>query len=200
MMVSQTILLTAGAVIVVGGILFYRCARASRILAMIAVLGGAAILAVGAQPTLIRHFIGWRLRLVMLSASLLILYITFDRIRHAALKERYALLWIGTSLGFLLLAIFPDLIIGFIQVSGMQYTTAIMMLVFVFLLLITFHFSLALSRGEEDRRRLAQDLALLEEQLERLRETISESAAPSAAESDGRRQGTGNVPAETDKV
>lgn len=175
--------MVAGVGIMGVGLIIYFRSRTSRILAMIAILAGVAVVIVGAQPTLIRHIISWRLRFVMLAASLAILYITFDRIRHASLKERYALLWIGTSLGFFLLALFPDIIIRFIQISGMQYTTTIMLLVFLFLLLITFHFSLALSRGEDDRRRLAQDLALLEEKVRRMSEQ-----AGAAPDGEGRKR------------
>lgn len=163
---DRTVIAGIGAIL--AGLILYRAARSSRILAMISLLAGAALLVIGAQASLSVQFITLRLRLVMFAASLFILYITFDRIRHTSLKERYALLWIGTSLAFFLLALFPDVIIAYIQVSGMHYMSAIMMLIFVFLLMITFHFSLALSRAEEDRRRLAQETALLEERLRRI--------------------------------
>jgi hypothetical protein len=173
---SPNSLIVAGVVLVLAALFLYCAARTSRILAMIAALAGSALLVLGIQPSLARHAITLRLRLVMFSASLFILYITFDRIRHTSLKERYALLWIGTSLGFFLLALFPDLIIAYLQISGMHYTSAIMMLIFVFLLMITFHFSLALSRSEEDRRRIAQETALLEERLRALEKKLAAQA------------------------
>jgi hypothetical protein len=49
------------------------------------------------------------------------------------------------------------------------YTSAIIIVVFGFLLLIAFHVSLVLSSFENDRRKFAQELALLKEEVQRLK-------------------------------
>lgn len=168
MNVSPYVCLAAGALALVLGVLLYRSARRYRIAAMVIMLAAAVALLVGAKPALLQHAVSIRVRASMLAVSLFILYLTFDRVRHTSLKERYALLWILTSLVFFGLGLFPDAIIGFLQLSGMHYTSAIMALVFVFLLTVCFHFSLALSRSEDDRRKLAQALALLENRVRKL--------------------------------
>ena len=163
------------------GILLYRLARRYRIGAMVLMLSAAAAILLSMKPVILQPAVSTRVRASMLAVRLFIIFITFDRIRHTSLKERYALLWILTSLVFFGLALFPDTIIGFLQLSGMHYTSAIMALVFVFLLTVAFHFSLALSRTEDDRRKLAQALALLEE---RVRELERGGAADAPREKD----------------
>ena len=115
-----------------------------------------------------------RIRLLMGALALVVLLITVEGIRHNLLEERYALLWVFTSLTLILCAIFVRVLDFFCALLGMQYVTFVVAVIFTFLLLVCFHFSVALSQLTNDRTQLAQRCALLEnaiEQLERQRQT-----------------------------
>ncbi|WFB35655.1 DUF2304 domain-containing protein [Kiritimatiellota bacterium B12222] len=106
-----------------------------------------------------------RIRFLLAVLSISVLAITFETIRISRLRERYALLWLGTGAMVLLTALFPQSIEFFTHVLGVQYVTAVVGVVFTFLLLVSFHFSIALSSLEEDRAKIAQRCALLEMRL-----------------------------------
>jgi hypothetical protein len=91
-----------------------------------------------------------------------VIAITFESIRISRLRERFALLWLGTGFMVLLVALFPQMIEFSTQILGVQYVTAVVGVVFTFLLLVSFHFSIALSGLEADRAKIAQRCALLE--------------------------------------
>lgn len=109
-----------------------------------------------------------RIRFGLALLSLVVLGVTFESIRVARLRERYALLWLVTAVTVLLVAVFPQTIDFITVLLGVQYVTAIVGVVFTFLLLVVFHFSVALSSLEEDRARIAQRCALVERRVEEL--------------------------------
>jgi hypothetical protein len=104
--------------------------------------------------------------------SLLILFITLETVRRTSLKERYALLWIGTGCAFLAFAIYPDTIAWLVAMTGMYYTSAIMVIVFTFLILVSFHFSLSLSKYEDERRQIVQATGIIEARLREVEEQL----------------------------
>jgi hypothetical protein len=103
-----------------------------------------------------------RVRVLLGLVSALVLAVTFESIRISRLRERYALLWVGTAAMVLVAALYPQTIRFLTVVLGVQYVTAVVAVVFTFLLLVAFHFSIALSALEDDRSQLAQRHALLE--------------------------------------
>ena len=109
-----------------------------------------------------------RIRLVMGLLSLLVLGVTLEAIRRDQLKERYALLWVATGLMVLLCAFFPQILSFLTALLGVQYPTALVGVVFTFLLLVAFHFSIVLSGFHDNQTRIAQRCALLEERLDQL--------------------------------
>lgn len=109
-----------------------------------------------------------RIRLLMGSMSFLVLLVTFEAVRRLHLQERYALLWLSTGIILLLCAVFTTVLDFFCDLFGMQYITFIVAVIFTFLVLVSFHFSIALSRLAKDRASLAQRTAQLEARIERL--------------------------------
>jgi hypothetical protein len=141
-------------------------------------LAGGFLFAIALSPQLLHAVLQMsfldRIRVMLGGLSLLVFSITFESIRISRLKERYAFLWLGTSFMVLLSALFPwiiDLITGTL---GVQYVTAIVVVVFTFLLLVAFHFSIALSGLEQDRASIAQKCALLELRLTSLEKAVFE--------------------------
>lgn len=109
-----------------------------------------------------------RVRILMGLVSLAVLVVTVESIRRSHLQERYALLWVATGLLILVTAFFPQILdlLGFL--FGTRYATSVVGILFVFLLLIAFHFSLALSAYQQKQTRIAQRCAMLEARLEEL--------------------------------
>lgn len=116
-------------------------------------------------------FLG-RIRLLMGSLSFLVLLVTFEAVRRSHLQERYALLWLSTGIILMLCGMFTGVLDFFCALFGMQYVTFIVAVIFTFLLLVAFHFSIALSALTDDRSRLAQRCAQLEARLEELERAV----------------------------
>lgn len=107
-----------------------------------------------------------RIALLVMSVALLVLVL--ELVRRNLLRERYALLWLGTSLVGLVVGLFPDLIVRFSNWMRFQYLTALFFLTFMFVLALVLAFSVVLSRQSERNRRLAQEVALLHHRVKRL--------------------------------
>ena len=103
-----------------------------------------------------------RMRLALGFLSFLVLMITLEAVRRFAMEERYALLWVSTGIILVVFAVYPDAVGWLAVLTGMQYVSAITMVVFAFLLLVAFHFSLALSELRSDQRKICQRAAILE--------------------------------------
>lgn len=98
-------------------------------------------------------------------ASILLLLIVLELIRGRRLKERYALLWLGTGLALLVLSVWRDglnTIAGWLGVES--YPPAILFAVAIlFVIVVLLHYSTVLSRLTDDNVRLAQEVGLLRE-------------------------------------
>lgn len=107
-----------------------------------------------------------RIALLVLSIGLLLLVL--ELVRRNLLRERYALLWLGTSVVGVIVGLFPNLIVDFSTWMRFQYLTALFFITFIFVLALVLAFSVVLSRQSERNRRLAQEVALLHNRLKRL--------------------------------
>ncbi len=155
--------------LLVAGILFGQD-RPARLPAMFLTFSGLLLLGVALIPGLDEAYLPNQIRLFMAFISLGHLFVTLETLRRNSLKEQYALLWLGTGVVLLILAIQPDLIGWLVSITGMHYSSAIMLVVFSFLILIAFHVSIILSRHEDDRRKFSQKIALLEQRIRELEE------------------------------
>ena len=114
-----------------------------------------------------------RMRIVLGFLSALVLMITLEAVRRFAMEERYALLWVFTGVILFIFALYPDAVGWLAALTGMQYVSAITVVVFAFLLLVVFDFSLALSELRADQRRVCQHAAELELRITELEQIIS---------------------------
>ncbi|MDP2690108.1 MAG: DUF2304 domain-containing protein [Deltaproteobacteria bacterium] len=104
----------------------------------------------------------FRLFSIIGSAALFALVIDF--IRRGLLKEKYSVLWLASSVVIATLSIKKDLLDYIAGVFGIAYPPSLLFLVaFIFVLLITLHFSVVISIQHERNKRMAQELALLRE-------------------------------------
>lgn len=123
-----------------------------------------------------------RIRFMMGLLSVTVIAITFESIRISRLLERFALLWLGTGFMVLVVALFPQLIDFSTRILGVQYVTAVVGVVFTFLLLVAFHFSIALSSLEADRAKIAQRCALLELRVQAIEAQLNAGSSPDTRE------------------
>lgn len=100
--------------------------------------------------------------------SLLVLAFIVELVRRRRLREEYAWLWLLTSVGMVLLASWYGLLERVSRFIGaVTVTTTLFLFALLFLLLISIHFSMVISRLSSQVRRLTQELAILEAMRER---------------------------------
>ncbi|OGV65291.1 MAG: hypothetical protein A2283_05755 [Lentisphaerae bacterium RIFOXYA12_FULL_48_11] len=120
-----------------------------------------------------------RIRVIMGFISLLVLYVTFESIRRTHLQEKYALLWVVTGLVILISVLFPDAVALFRAVTGMEYATAIAAVSFTFLVMVAFHFSIAMSAMQSKQAKIAQRVATLEARLLQMEKALDKQQTES---------------------
>ncbi|MCW5212559.1 DUF2304 family protein, partial [Desulfobulbus sp. TB] len=103
-----------------------------------------------------------RVRLIATLLSLSLLVLTLVAWRKRGLQRRYGLTWTSVSLIVLLTALFPGPLRSFPSLLGMHYGIAVAGLFIVFLLLLVFHLSVALSDLHKNQRVLWQRINQLE--------------------------------------
>lgn len=106
-----------------------------------------------------------RIRALMGVVSIGVFLITLLAIRGYKLREKYAVLWLATAAMITLTALFPQLVDGARKWFGMQYVTSVVAVVFTFLVLVSFHFSIALSALNDKAAATASRCAILEARL-----------------------------------
>jgi len=114
------------------------------------------------------------IKVLAIAGSATLLFLVFELIRRGRLKERYALLWLFSGLVLLILSLSRSLLESLSRLVGIYYPPSLLFLIaFIFLLLITLHFSAVISGLSEKNKRLAQEIALLRQSLEEMRQASS---------------------------
>lgn len=109
------------------------------------------------------------LKLIAMVGSAVLLILVVEFIRRGRLKERYSLLWLFASFVILVFSSSRNLLDWSSHALGVMYPPSFLfLLAFFFLLLITLHFSIVISGLWDKNKRLAQELALLRQRLERI--------------------------------
>ena len=109
---------------------------------------------------------GHRLALMLISLALLALVL--ELVRRDLLKERYALLWLATSVAGLVIGLFPSILERTAAALSFQLLTLLFVTGFAFLLLVILGYTVVISRLSERNRKLAQEIALLWQRIEDL--------------------------------
>jgi hypothetical protein len=104
-----------------------------------------------------------RIQIVSIVAAALLLLAVLEMVRRRRLLERYALVWLGSAVILLGLAIWRGALTNLAKTLGVTYPpNALFVVAFGFVLVLLLHFSLAVSRLSDQSKVLAQRLALLE--------------------------------------
>lgn len=105
--------------------------------------------------------------------SLITLIFIIDLLRRGVLKEKYAVLWLAVAGIALVLAVFPPLLNGITSALGVQVPANLLFFVtIVVLVLVAVQLSYELSRHEAQIRRLAEEVALQQEEMRELRSRL----------------------------
>ena len=107
-----------------------------------------------------------RLQIVAIVGAVLLLLFVLELVRRRSLMERYALLWLGSSVVILALAVWQDALNVLARQLGIiSAPNALFFVALAFILLLLLHFSAAMSRLADQSKVLAQRQALLEQRL-----------------------------------
>lgn len=111
--------------------------------------------------------------------SLLLLIWVFYLVRKRLLMEQYAFLWIIISSLFIVLSLFHPLMDRVGRFFGIEYgPSALFLFLNSLMLVILIHFSVQLTDYQNKKRIMAQEIALLNERLERLEKELAQHAPP----------------------
>ena len=104
-------------------------------------------------------------------ASIITFVFVFWLLRRGALREKYAVLWLLFSGAALFFSIFPGALKWFSDLIGVETPANLLFFVtIVLLILVAVQLSYELSRHEARIRRLAEEVALLDQELRRSKE------------------------------
>jgi len=140
-----------------------------KFLLIIAVLAAILLLA---WPWLSTASQMMRIRVLMGAVSVGVFLITLLAIRGYKLREKYAVLWLATAAMITLAAFFPQVMELARDWFGMQYVTSVVAVVFLFLVLVSFHFSIALSALNDKAAATASRCAILEARIHELEQKL----------------------------
>ena len=116
----------------------------------------------------------WPQRILVLVAGLAMLGITLELIRRRRLREEYAVLWVCTALMFLVAFVMADAVQGMTEWLHTSVAGLVALVSFLFLSAIVLHYSVVISRLSDREKTLAQDVALLRDEIEKLRAHVRE--------------------------
>ena len=109
-----------------------------------------------------------RLVATLISAGLVVLI--FELVRRRKLREEYSWVWVITAIGLAVLAWHQDLLLTLSKFVGSSNAVSTLFFgALLFLLALVLQYSVRLSRLTHRYRTLGQRLALLEEEMQRLR-------------------------------
>ena len=107
-----------------------------------------------------------RLQIVAITGAVGLLLLVLELVRRRALMERYALLWLFSSIVILGLAVWTDALRVLAEMVGIvSAPNALFFVAMGFILLLLLHFSAAMSRLTDQSKVLAQRQAILEQRL-----------------------------------
>ena len=111
-----------------------------------------------------------RNKVVALVFGIGMLIIIIDLVRRRKLREEYSWLWLMTGAGILILSLWFDLLKWVTHLVGaITPSSTIFLFAFLFLIFISLHFSVVISKLTDRNKELAQRYALLENEVDELK-------------------------------
>ena len=104
-----------------------------------------------------------------LGAALLTLLAVAELLRRGILRERFAALWLAVAVVLVFLAVFPQALLWWAELLGFQVPANLLFFgSILFLLVVAAQLSSEISGLEARTRRLAEEVALLDQEVRRL--------------------------------
>lgn len=109
-------------------------------------------------------------QVIAIIVSLGLFFFIFYLVRKKKIKEEYSLLWLFSSIVFIVFSIWRNGLEYFAGLMGIAYPPAALFLILLLaIFLILIEFSINISKLSEKNKILAQELALLQKELEDLK-------------------------------
>lgn len=113
-----------------------------------------------------------------LVGALCTLVVIFEMLRRKRLREKYAVIWVLVATGTLLIALAPGLLTQASEVVGVQLPVNLLFfLASMVLLFLSIQYSYEIGRLEDRTRTLAEEIALLRLEVQRLRDDADKPSA-----------------------
>lgn len=107
-----------------------------------------------------------RIQIVSVIASLIITFFVFELIRKRRLMEKYSLWWFASAIVLLVFSFWRDLLEKLAALLGVEYAPSVLLIVIIFCgFAISLHFTMVISKLTEQNKILAQEVALLKNEL-----------------------------------
>lgn len=101
--------------------------------------------------------------------SLIALLFILELVRRRTLREEYSLLWIGTAFVMIIVSVWRDLLHGLSSFVGIAYPPNLLFLMAsLFMGVMLLYFSTVITRLTQENKEIAQEVALLRHEIERL--------------------------------
>ncbi len=131
-------------------------------------IGAPHLLAAVASEPAISSTIPTRTHVFVIVVVVLSLIALIRQLRRERIANRYTVWWVLIGVALATLAAFPDLLAWLGRRVGVHYPPALFLaLAVAFLFLVVVRFSAELTRQGERTRQLAEEIALLRDELER---------------------------------
>ncbi len=109
----------------------------------------------------------FRQKFFAIVASVVIMLIVVELVRRRRLREEYSWLWLLTGAVIILLVVWYDLLVWVTHLIGAVVpTTTLFIFGLIFLMLISLHYSIQISKLSQQVKDMAQQLAFLRGQVE----------------------------------
>ena len=109
----------------------------------------------------------FRQKIFAIIASLLIMLLVVELVRRRKLREEYSWLWLLTGGIIILLVVWHELLLFITHLIGaIAPTTTLFIFGLLFLMLISLHYSMQISKLSHQVKEMAQQLALLKGRVE----------------------------------
>ena len=107
---------------------------------------------------------------IAIAVSICLFLYIFFLVKNKKIKEEYSLLWLVSSLVFIIFSVWRDGLEFFARLIGIAYPPAALFLILLLaIFLILIEFSVNISKLAEKNKILAQELALLKNEMEFLK-------------------------------
>jgi hypothetical protein len=111
-----------------------------------------------------------RQTIIGLGITAAILIFILELVRSRRLREEYSLLWLLTGSVLIVLNVWSVPLDWIASVTGIYRPTVMLVVAVAFFLIILLHYSTVLTRMADQNKELAQELALLRQELEQIRD------------------------------